>query len=100
MSSSKLNIAFVASKKVGNAVYRNRAKRLLRALVLEYENTLPKGKYIFVSKGDIFTRDFKTLKLEFKLSFAKALSFKLSLKMAILKRFSIITAMAERYEAS
>ena len=71
MSSSKLNIAFVASKKVGNAVYRNRAKRLLRSLSLQYEHTLTSGQYIFVAKNDIFVRDFKTLQQDFKYAMKK-----------------------------
>ena len=65
MSSSKLNIAFIASKKVGNAVYRNRAKRVLKAVCLKYEGKLPLGQYIFVAKKEIFTRDYKTLEKDF-----------------------------------
>jgi len=66
-----LKLAFVASKKVGNAVFRNKAKRLLRSLALKYEDTLPLGKYIFVAKNDIFNRDYKTLQNDFKYSLKK-----------------------------
>jgi len=44
---------FTASKKVGNAVYRNRAKRRLRALFLEFTSQLDTGTYIFVAKENI-----------------------------------------------
>ncbi|RUM74030.1 MAG: ribonuclease P protein component [Sulfurovum sp.] len=43
----------VASKKVGNAVQRNRAKRLLRAQFLLQIETLKTGKYILVAKPSI-----------------------------------------------
>jgi len=52
-------------------VYRNRAKRLLRALALKYEKDLPIGKYIFVAKSDIFSRDTKTLNGDFKYAIKK-----------------------------
>jgi len=44
---------FTASKKVGNAVYRNRAKRRLRALFLEFSPQITTGTYIFVAKEAI-----------------------------------------------
>ena len=44
---------FTASKKVGNAVYRNRAKRRLRALFSEFSPQLTTGTYIFVAKEAI-----------------------------------------------
>ena len=52
-------------------MYRNRAKRLLRALALKYEKDLPIGKYIFVAKSDIFSRDTKTLNGDFKYAIKK-----------------------------
>ena len=66
-----INLGFVASKKIGNAVKRNRAKRLLRALVLLNESKLPVGKYVFVAKAEIFNRDHKTLKNDFKYAMKK-----------------------------
>jgi len=55
------NVGFVASKKVGNAVYRNRAKRLLRAHFIENINLLSEGSYVLVAKPALLTKDFKEI---------------------------------------
>lgn len=46
-------VAFVASKKIGNAVYRNRAKRLLKAHFIEEIDRLTTGSYVLVAKPDL-----------------------------------------------
>ncbi len=43
-------MGFVASKKMGNAVHRNRAKRLLRAHFVESIECLAHGTYVLVAK--------------------------------------------------
>jgi hypothetical protein len=43
-------VGFIASKKVGNAVKRNRAKRRMRALFSDFESSFASGIYIFVAK--------------------------------------------------
>ncbi len=53
---------FTASKKVGNAVYRNRAKRRLRALFLEFSPNITSGTYILVAKEAIRDTSYETLK--------------------------------------
>jgi len=46
-------VGFTATKKIGNAVKRNRAKRRLRAIFREYSSSLNDGTYIFVAKHSI-----------------------------------------------
>ncbi|MEA1918489.1 MAG: ribonuclease P protein component [Campylobacterota bacterium] len=54
-------IGFTASKKVGNAVIRNRSKRRLRALWRELHTTLLEGHYVFVAKASLHEIPFQTL---------------------------------------
>ena len=43
-------IGFTATKKIGNAVIRNRAKRRLRALFVKHSPRLKDGSYVFIAK--------------------------------------------------
>jgi ribonuclease P protein component len=59
-------VGFTATKKIGNAVKRNRAKRKLRALFLQFSPLIKDGTYIFVAKQAIneithekFIKDFE-----------------------------------------
>ena len=62
-------VGFVASKKIGNAVHRNRAKRLLRAHFIENIDLLSSGSYVLVAKPDLLSNSF----LETKKSYLHAL---------------------------
>ncbi len=59
------SFGFTASKKVGNAVQRNRAKRRLRALVKENIKTLKNGKYVLVAKNSTTTAAWEFLSRDF-----------------------------------
>ena len=60
---SKLRIGFTASKKIGNAVARNRAKRRLRAAARELLPLLgrPGHDYVLVARGTTVARPFAAL---------------------------------------
>jgi ribonuclease P protein component len=67
-------VGFTASRKIGNAVARNRAKRRLRAAARE---TLPlSGRaghdYVLVARAGILTRDFQALLGDIKAAMAAA----------------------------
>ncbi|MCX6052392.1 MAG: ribonuclease P protein component [Campylobacterales bacterium] len=65
-------VGFTATKKIGNAVKRNRAKRRLRALFCEYSNTLKDGTYIFVAKQVTPEIEFENLHNDFKKILSRA----------------------------
>lgn len=47
-------IGITTSKKIGNAVVRNRSKRIIRAAFLELEKSLPLGyDFVFVARNEI-----------------------------------------------
>ena len=55
-------MGFVASKKLGNAVHRNRAKRLLRAHFIESIGDLKSGGYVLVAKPALLEKNFQETK--------------------------------------
>lgn len=63
LKSDEKLLGVVASKKVGNAVYRNRSKRLLRALFRE-DTSLTKGSYVLVAKAAILKLSYEHLQAE------------------------------------
>ena len=56
--SREYKVGFVASKKIGNAVHRNRAKRLLRAHFIENMDLLTSGSYVLVAKPALLSNSF------------------------------------------
>jgi len=59
-------VGFTASKKVGNAVARNRSKRRMRSLFREFSINLTDGTYILVAKDSLKSAPYDELKLEYK----------------------------------
>lgn len=69
-------IGFTATKKIGNAVKRNRAKRRLRALFCEHSNTIKDGTYIFVAKQSLVESSHEKLSDDFKKVIYRSNAFK------------------------
>lgn len=64
-------VGFTASKKVGKAVIRNRAKRRLKALFIKYRDILKDGIFVFVAKTVTADADFLLLEKNFLYSLKK-----------------------------
>ena len=61
----KLNISFVAKKKLGSAVKRNKIKRKLRQITNEAVQTLSPNlnySYLIIAKDTILKNDYKEIK--------------------------------------
>ena len=65
-------VGFTATKKIGNAVVRNRSKRRFRALFSEFSSLLNDGTYIFVAKVALQETSYLLLKNDFKKVLTKA----------------------------
>ena len=62
---NKLNISFVAKKKIGNAVKRNKIKRRLRNIMNEAVNKISINfnySYLVISKPSMLNNEFKNIK--------------------------------------
>ena len=68
-------VGFTATKKIGNAVKRNRAKRRMRALFYSFSPQLKNGTYIFVAKAATPDMPHNKLQNDFKRVLERAKSF-------------------------
>lgn len=70
---SPARVGFTASRKVGNAVARNRAKRRLRALVAELapELALPGWDYVLIARQTLVTCPFNDLRDDLRTAFIR-----------------------------
>ena len=66
-------VGYTASRKVGGAVERNRAKRRLRAVVQAVmpELAAPGNDYVVIARGATLTRDFAALKDDLRAALAR-----------------------------
>ncbi|HUT48289.1 MAG TPA: ribonuclease P protein component [Alphaproteobacteria bacterium] len=66
-------VGFTASRKVGGAVQRNRAKRRLRAVVgaVMPDLAAPGHDYVIIARGATLTRDFSALKDDLRAALAR-----------------------------
>lgn len=65
--------AFLASKKVGNSVKRNRARRLMKESVRLLEFDLPKGyDYIFIARNTIDGKSYSEVSRSIKLALKRS----------------------------
>ena len=65
--------AFLASKKVGNAVLRNRARRLMKEAFRQTEETLPKGyDLLFIARNTIKDRKLADVKESIEAAYKRA----------------------------
>ena len=63
----RLNISFVAKKKIGNAVKRNKAKRIMRELARKIIiNGKTNSYYVLIAKSSLLDEKFSNLLVELK----------------------------------
>ena len=66
-------VGFTATKKIGNSVVRNKAKRILRAIsqeVLTSSNT-PAWDYVIIARKTLTTSNYEDLKKDFRWAIKK-----------------------------
>ena len=72
-SRTVIRVGFTASKKVGNAIFRNRAKRRMRAIVRDLAPKLadPNLDYVLIARHTTPEVDYQSLESELKIALGK-----------------------------
>tara|TARA_Y100001980_G_C14318368_1_gene139973 strand:+ start:203 stop:544 length:342 start_codon:yes stop_codon:yes gene_type:complete len=74
LDSKKLNISFIAKKKLGNAIIRNKIKRRLKNIMRDITKNINinyKYSYLVIAKKIVFNHKFEDIKKELFLDFKK-----------------------------
>tara|TARA_A100001388_G_C28509399_1_gene375491 strand:- start:70 stop:411 length:342 start_codon:yes stop_codon:yes gene_type:complete len=74
LNSKQLNISFIAKKKLGNAVIRNKIKRRLKNIMRDITKNINinyKYSYLVIAKKIVFNHKFEDIKKELFLNFKK-----------------------------
>ena len=74
LNSEQLNISFIAKKKLGNAVTRNKIKRRLKNIMRDITRNINincKYSYLVIAKKIVFNHKFEDIKKELFLNFKK-----------------------------
>lgn len=71
LASDEKKFGVIASKKIGNAVRRNRAKRVVRAAFLELINELNPGVYVIITRVSINDMEFSSVVKSLRWSFKR-----------------------------
>ena len=68
-----VRVGFTVTKKIGNAVVRNRMKRRFRALVRDIfpESAIPGADHVLIGRSSGIERDYATLAAELKRALGK-----------------------------
>ena len=64
-------LGIVASRKLGNAVQRNRAKRLIREIFRQTDNTRPGLDVVVIPRRELFDAAYASLETDFRSAFAR-----------------------------
>jgi ribonuclease P protein component len=77
-SKDEIGLGFTATKRIGNAVARNRAKRRLReaSRVLLPDAAKPGHDYVLIARAEILTCVFRTLVQDLETAFSRVLTAK------------------------
>ena len=74
LNPKQLNISFIAKKKLGNAVIRNKIKRRLKNIMRDITKNINinyKYSYLVIAKKIVFNHKFEDIKKELFLNFKK-----------------------------